>query len=294
MSEDKNILWVEDDPIQLELFTAEMEDAGYRVFKARTVTEAEKILTEHGTEIHYAIIDTVVDLGEFPLITKGTALRAGGGIQSGLYLGKLIRRSYSHIGLIGYTAAADHDDVAEFYHKNGYGFWNKVRDLATADIPPLFTKTITEGRQRNIFIVHGHDEETKCEAEEYIETLRLGRTIVLRDQPSLGRTIIEKFEDYARNTDLVFVLLTPDDRAWSQGEPEEDKARARQNVILELGYFLGMFRRRKGRVLLLHKGELELPSDIYGLVYISIDEGIRSADEEIRRELSALGLMPNP
>ena len=65
--------------------------------------------------------------------------------------------------------------------------------------------------------------------------------------------------------------------------------RSRQNAILELGFFLGKLERTSGRVILLYKGDLELPSDISGLTYISIEHGIKAAGEEIRRELERVG-----
>jgi predicted nucleotide-binding protein len=112
----------------------------------------------------------------------------------------------------------------------------------------------------------------------------------LHEQPSLGRTILEKFEDEASNVDVVFILLTPDDATYDSTVPNSMKRRARQNVIFELGYFLSKLERKRGRVLLLYKGELELPSDIAGLIYIDITNGIESAGERIRKEL--IDLLP--
>ena len=108
--------------------------------------------------------------------------------------------------------------------------------------------------------------------------------MILHEQPSLGRTVIEKFEDYAADSALVFVLLTPVDVAAPATEADDMKRRARQNVIFEMGYFLGILGRKSGRVLLLHKGPLDLPSDLSGIVYIDISEGIEAAGEKIRRE----------
>jgi predicted nucleotide-binding protein len=103
--------------------------------------------------------------------------------------------------------------------------------------------------------------------------------------PSLGRTIIEKLEAYASRAHLAFVLLTPDDKMAPAGASNDDKRRARQNVIFELGYFLGTFGRLSSRVFLLHKGDLDLPSDLSGVIYIDIANGVEAAGEAIRREL---------
>lgn len=142
------------------------------------------------------------------------------------------------------------------------------------------------GEGPQVFIVHGHDHTTKLALKNYLQnTLRLPEPIILHERPALGRTIVEKFEEEAANVDLVMVLLTPDDKAAKAEDSDDLKRRARQNVVLELGYFLGYLGRRSGKVILLHSGLLELPSDITGLVYIDISRGVEAAGEEIRKEV---------
>ena len=141
-------------------------------------------------------------------------------------------------------------------------------------------------RKGEVFLVHGHDEEAKYETKNYLQnTLQFPEPIILHEQPSHGLTIIEKFEAAARKAKLVFVLLTPDDPVAQPDSPNAEKRRARQNVIFEMGYFLGKLSRKTGRVLLLHKGDVELPSDLAGFVDIDITGGVESAGEVIRREL---------
>jgi predicted nucleotide-binding protein len=138
------------------------------------------------------------------------------------------------------------------------------------------------------FIVHGHDSATLYELKNFIQnTLKWQEPVVLREQHSAGKTLIEKFEEYAHTVDCVFVLLTPDDNVVST-ETSEGKRRSRQNVVFEAGFFYGTFNRKSGRILLLHKGPLELPSDISGVVWIDISNGIAAAGEEIRKEVSEL------
>jgi predicted nucleotide-binding protein len=142
------------------------------------------------------------------------------------------------------------------------------------------------------FIVHGHDNETLLELKNYLQnTLGVEQPIVLREQSGLGKTMIEKFEREAEDIGMVFVLLTPDDEVVIPGAPESGNRRARQNVILELGFFLGRLGRESGKILLLHKGPIEIPSDIVGIEYIDISNGIWSAGEDIRRELRAVGVL---
>ena len=84
-----------------------------------------------------------------------------------------------------------------------------------------------------------------------------------------GKTVIEKFETHASKAGYAIILLTPDDEG-GRGADDLQK-RARQNVILELGYFIG--RLGRNRVCAMKKGDLELPSNIAGVVSLPIDEG---------------------
>ena len=133
---------------------------------------------------------------------------------------------------------------------------------------------------------HGHDDKMKLAVKNYLQnTLKLPEPIILHEQPTIGRTLIEKFDYYAANSQLAFVILTPDDQVVGADKNDDEKRRARQNVILELGFFLGSLGRQSGRVFLLHKGPLELPSDLNGVVYVDIANGIEAAGEQIRKEL---------
>jgi predicted nucleotide-binding protein len=141
------------------------------------------------------------------------------------------------------------------------------------------------------FIVHGHDEAALFELKNYLQnTLGWREPTILREQPNCGRTLIEKFEDLSGQVDCVFVLLTPDDVTASKTTNEP--RRSRQNVIFELGFFFAQFGRQSGRVIVLHKGPNELPTDIQGIVWIGIDGGIEKAGEELRRELARFTVRP--
>jgi predicted nucleotide-binding protein len=122
---------------------------------------------------------------------------------------------------------------------------------------------------RRVFVVHGHEEAPREAAARLLE--RLGLTpIILHEQPNKGRTIIEKFEDYS-DVGFAVVLLTPDDRGGRHDEPlEAQRLRARQNVWLELGFFLGKLGR--GRVCALYRKGVEIPSDYQGVVLEELDD----------------------
>jgi len=122
------------------------------------------------------------------------------------------------------------------------------------------------GKNRNVFIVHGHNNEKKLEVSQTISRLGL-IPIILHEQPNNGATIIEKFEKNAE-VGYAVVLLTDDDEGKAKTE-ENYKLRARQNVILELGYFLGKLGR--AHVCALYIDGVDLPNDISGLLYIQLD-----------------------
>lgn len=136
-----------------------------------------------------------------------------------------------------------------------------------------------------IFIVHGHDEAALQGLARFLERLGL-EVIVLREQPDQGRTIIEKFEQSASDVGFAVVLLTPDDVGSSVKTADQD-ARARQNVIFELGFFAGKLGR--GRVCLLRKGDVEIPSDLFGVIYTEMDSG-EGWQSKLVRELKAANL----
>jgi predicted nucleotide-binding protein len=115
-----------------------------------------------------------------------------------------------------------------------------------------------------IFIVHGHDLQTRRALSDFFQGLGK-EPVVLNEVPSGGRTVMEKFEHYGADVQYAVILLTPDDIGGVQSSAARQQ-RARQNVIFELGYFIGKLGR--GRVCLMCKGDLELPSDLNGVVYI--------------------------
>ena len=120
---------------------------------------------------------------------------------------------------------------------------------------------------KNIFIVHGHDHAAREAVARVVEKLGLG-AIILSEQTNQGRTLIEKFEALS-DVGFAIILLTPDDVGGTSGETM--RPRARQNVILELGYFVGKLSRRKVCALVGSR-DLEVPSDTHGIVWIYLDE----------------------
>jgi hypothetical protein len=112
----------------------------------------------------------------------------------------------------------------------------------------------TKIRGKDVFIVHGHNEGARESVARFLERLGI-HPIILHEMASGGLTVIEKLERHS-DVDFAVVLLTPDDVGSVATSKDALQPRARQNVVLELGYFVGKLGR--SRVCALHKGAVEL------------------------------------
>jgi hypothetical protein len=143
-------------------------------------------------------------------------------------------------------------------------YWTETDD---GQIAHLDDSTLTTSNR--VFIVHGHDDAIRESVARLIEKLDLS-PVILHEQPNKGRTIIEKFVDYS-DVGFAVVILTADDRGGKAAEPPESySSRARQNVILELGFFLGRLGRE--RVCALYENGVEIPTDYDGVVFVPLDK----------------------
>ncbi len=134
-----------------------------------------------------------------------------------------------------------------------------------------------------VFIIHGHDEELKRSVQLFLQRGDLN-DIVLHEQPSKNRTIIEKLTEEGEMAGYAIALLSPDDIL------KDGTFRARQNVILEIGYFIGKLGRE--RVKLLIRGEVEIPSDLHGILYEHYDED-GAWRIKLAKDMQAIGLKIN-
>lgn len=152
-----------------------------------------------------------------------------------------------------------------------------VRRLESVDeqlvIYRLVSKESEEGASlgvplgRDVFIVHGHNNDVKSETARAIEQLTGRPPVILHEQADKGRTIIEKFEQHAVDIGYAVVLLTADDEGSVKGGDQQP--RARQNVVFEMGYFIA--RLGRDRVTLLLAPGVEQPSNLNGVLYTPID-----------------------
>lgn len=121
---------------------------------------------------------------------------------------------------------------------------------------------------KKIFIVHGHDNEMKETVARVLQNLDL-IPIILNELPNRSMTVIEKFEKHSEEVGYAVVLLSPDDLGNVKSKKDELNFRARQNVIFELGYFIAKLGR--SRVCALHKDEVEILSDVSGVLYTKFE-----------------------
>lgn len=139
---------------------------------------------------------------------------------------------------------------------------------------------------KKVFIVHGHDGEAKEKTARFVEKLGY-EAIILHEQASKSRTIIEKIEDYSDKIDFAIVLYTPDDLGNVKTEAKLENgtlnSRARQNVVFEHGFLMGKIGREN--VVPLVDGNIELPNDISDIVYISDQDW----QIDIAKEMNAVG-----
>ncbi|MDD2003608.1 nucleotide-binding protein [Pseudomonas sp. KHPS1] len=153
-------------------------------------------------------------------------------------------------------------DVTDDFIEGAVGY----KKALLKDAPARTLKA--SGERKRVFIVHGHDESAQNKAARFIEKLGF-EAVILHEKASSGRTIIEKIEHYS-DVGFAVVLYTPDDVGNVKSAADNLNLRARQNVVFEHGYLIGKLGRQN--VVALVDGKLELPNDISGVVYISLDE----------------------
>ena len=147
-------------------------------------------------------------------------------------------------------------------------------------------------KKRKVFIVHGHDRVAREQLELVLHELGV-RAIVGAKENSAGKTIIEHLESHIRpgsasSAHFGIALLTPDDMGHAKREGGHGtRPRARQNAILELGMLMGALGRKN--VAMLVKGDLELPSDLGGVLRIDYQLHVREGVPKLAQHLKGAG-----
>lgn len=144
----------------------------------------------------------------------------------------------------------------------------------------------TPFESKEVFIVHGHSETAKSQLKNLLSALGL-QPIILSEQTHRGRTIMEELEHYSTTCSFAIILMTPDDLAGN--DEAKSLRRARQNVILELGWFMGRLGREN--VILMSQGDIELPSDVLGILYLPFKTDVHEVAAEVSKQLRDVGLL---
>ena len=148
--------------------------------------------------------------------------------------------------------------------------------IKTAGTPtPARVRAVPQANEKpKIFIVHGHDEDSRDQLELVLRRLNLD-PYILQNNNGQSRTLIEALEqEIYKDAAFGVVLMTPDDFGYSKTKTDEDREpRARQNVILEMGIIMASLGRDK--TALLKKGNVELPSDVGGIIHLGFNERVQ-------------------
>lgn len=177
-----------------------------------------------------------------------------------------------------------------------YGVWvneEQEKDLKAGTLA-LLRKIDKENK--SIFIVHGRDHQMRDAVQSVLRGLGVP-TVVLEREDDEGQTIIEKFEKEASRCEYAVILCSADDegRIRVKGRKKIEtplKPRARQNVVLELGYFLARLGRQN--LFVLHPEEsIEQASDFAGIIYQTYDKGDKWKNKLVR-ELKKAGFKISP
>ena len=109
-----------------------------------------------------------------------------------------------------------------------------------------------------------------------------------------SKFFLESLEDATQNADFAVLVVGPDDKVTSRGE---DLDAPRDNVIFELGLFMGAVGRRRVFIVMPRGGELKIPTDLLGLNPITyalgdpkdLAERIGPVCTELRNVINDLG-----
>lgn len=158
-------------------------------------------------------------------------------------------------------------------------FTQALNDIVIAN-PEIQNETPEKVQGTSVFIIHGHDGHLKTEVQ--LLMTRAGvRSLVLHEAADKGRHTLDKLIEETKDAGYAIALLTPDDLVI------DGKNRARQNVILEIGFFLGQL--GKARVRMIVKGDIEIPSDLDGILYQRHDDQ-GAWKSKLMKEMQAVGI----
>ncbi len=276
------LLLADNDPDFLATWKEFLEQAGYAVIPASNPAEAKQKLEIGGIDL--AILDIRLQNDDDDRDLSGLVLAR----KAALSVPKIILTSYPtfeyvrealrpQLDVDGLSVAVDFLEKRE----GPTALLSTVQDiLATVD-------TQRRGAQLRykVFVAHGHDLGARSSVADFLQSIGV-KPIILSDEPDRGYTIIEKLEECCHEAAFAIVLFTPDDFGYPKDNPNQIKARARQNAVFELGYLIAKLGRRRVRMLY---REVEIPTNLSGVLYIEMDS-IGKWKPYLIRELKDVGI----
>lgn len=252
------IFMADNDKDLLESYSDALREEGYEVTPANTFLRAEETLETRSEEFDVAILDIRLKDENNPNDRSGIQLarRFGGDSLPVIILTKLEGKEEIKLAL----ETDGHRPPAVAYVEKSEG-------------AEALLDAVRKAFRPKVFVAHGHDKGAK---DAVVFFLRDGylRPVVLQAEAGAGQTTIEKFEKHS-NVQYAVVLVTPDDVGANKTAKSKLRPRARQNVIFELGYFLGKLGRQRVSVLYknANRTKIEIPSNYKGVQFVLMDEG---------------------
>ena len=201
------------------------------------------------------------------LVTVGGA---DGTYQAALEL-RLTRKRLVPIGAFG---GASSRLLTELLSSGTLGDAASFESLSNPWVPHLASHVVSvlgANRPSKVLLIHGHAKD-RLELKDWLECQKLADPVVMGTEFTAGQTLPEKFEDLASEADAAIALATPDDLGSTVSRTDVTRERARQNVWVEVGWFWGRLGRR--RVLLLVRGDVEVPSDLDGIEFKTYKQSV--------------------
>jgi predicted nucleotide-binding protein len=161
---------------------------------------------------------------------------------------------------------------------------------------------IRDWAKEKIFIIHGKDRIQPLLLNKFLNKHKID-AIIFDDLTDKGKTIMEQIEQIRNNVSFAFAILTPDDLGCAKEDIEKITSglkppakealnkvleilqrRTRQNVLFELGLFIGALG-RENVCFLKQKSINDLPSDLDGVLCKYFDKTVEESFDELRDEL---------
>jgi predicted nucleotide-binding protein len=246
------ILLADDKKQDLERYAEILREENFEVIAAASFGAAKELL----------------ETQRFDLAVLDLHLKRGGTLDlSGIQLAEKYGHDSFPIIILTGEATVEAAKRALQQRKNGPA---AVRLVEKDDGPEAFIEAVRFAFKPKVFVAHGHDKAARDTVVDFLKGGRL-RVVVLQAETGVGQVIIEKFEEHS-NVQFAIVLVTPDDVGGDRVPEPKLRHRARQNVIFELGYFLGKLGRDRVVVLYKEEGEkIDIPSNYEGVGYIPMD-----------------------